>query len=98
MIQTGSEAIAQKLLTLGDVEKIMGEKAALTCNTFLKKADTVEAKCDYTALAQDAVTSKTGKLYFMYEKYSSVAAASNAYNVYLPGQPPVMKAWKLYLV
>src|SRR5204862_4383991 len=36
-------------------------------------------RCDYTALLQDEKTSKTGKLYFMYEVYAGVAAAENAY-------------------
>src|SRR6186713_2511471 len=67
MIQADTVAIAPKLLTLLDAEKIMGEQAKLTCNTFIKKPDTLEYKCDYTALSEDAITSKTGKLYFMYE-------------------------------
>src|SRR5829696_181715 len=79
IIQTDTVAIASKLLTLTDAEKIMGEPAKLTCNTFMKKGDTMEYKCDYTALSQDAITGKTGKLYFMYEIYGRVAAAANAY-------------------
>jgi len=79
IIQTDTVAIAPKLLTHTDAEKIMGEPAKLTCNTFIKKGDTLEYKCDYTALSQDAITSKMGKLYFMYEIYSGVAAAANAY-------------------
>ena len=39
----------------------------------------MEYKCDYTALAEDASTGKTGKLYFMHEVYAGVAAAQNAY-------------------
>jgi hypothetical protein len=79
IIQTDTVAIASKLLTLMDAQKIMGEPANLTCNTFIKKGDTLEYKCDYTALSQDARTSKMGKLYFMYEIYGGVAAAANAY-------------------
>ena len=79
IIQTDSDAIASKLLTLSDAEKIMGEPAELTCNTFIKKGDTLEYKCSYTALSQDEVTGKTGQLYFMYEVYASVTAAQNAY-------------------
>ena len=78
-IQTDSVAIASKLLTLADAEKIMGEPAKLTCNTFIKKGDTLEYKCDYTALSQDPMTGKTGKLYFMYEIYGEIAAAAKAY-------------------
>jgi hypothetical protein len=78
-IQTDSVAIASKLLTLSYTEKIMGEPAELACNTFIKKSDTLEYKCDYTALLQDEKTGKTGKLYFMYEVYAGVAAAQNAY-------------------
>lgn len=78
-IQADSIAIAPKLLTLTDVEKIMGEPAELTCNTYIKKDDTLEYKCDYTALSQDPVTGKTGKLYFMYEIYGRVDAAASAY-------------------
>ena len=78
-IQTDSLALASKLLTLADAEKIMGEPAKLTGNSFIKKGDTLEYKCDYTALSQDAATGKTGKLYFMYEVYSEVAAAASAY-------------------
>lgn len=77
--QKDTLATASKVLTLTDAEKIMGERAKLTGNTFIKKGDTLEYKCDYTALSQDAVTGKTGKLYFMYEVYSGVAAAANAY-------------------
>jgi hypothetical protein len=57
----------------------MGEPEELTCNTFIKKGDTLEYKCDYTAISQDEITGKTGKLYFMYEVYASVTAAENAY-------------------
>jgi len=78
-IQPDSTAIAPKLITLSFAEKIMGEPAKLTCNTFVKKGDTLEYKCDYTALSQDEITGKTGKLYFMYEVYSSITAAENAY-------------------
>lgn len=76
---TDTSAIASKLLTLTDAKKIMGEPAKLTGNAYKKKGDTLEYTCEYTALAQDAITSKTGKLYFMYEKYKGVAAAANAY-------------------
>ena len=78
-IQADTVAIASKLLMLTDAEKIMGEPGELTCNTFIKKGDTLEYKCDYTALSQDAVTRKTGKLYFMYEIYGGVDAAASAY-------------------
>jgi hypothetical protein len=79
VIQLDSVAIASKLLTLTDAEKIMGEPAKLTCNTFLKKSDTLEYKCDYTALSEDEKTNKTGKLYFMYEVYAGETPAKNAY-------------------
>ena len=70
----------------------MGEPAKLTCNIFIKKGDTLEYKCDYTALSQDEVT---GKLYFMYEVYTNAAAAENAYTFFIR---PIagMKALKLY--
>ena len=76
-VQTDSAAIASKLLTLSFAEQIMGEPANLTCNTFIKRGDTLEYKCDYTA---DEITVKTRKLYFMYEVYASVTVAENAYN------------------
>jgi len=79
VIEGDSVAIASKLLTLSDAEKIMGEPAELTCNTFVIKGDTSEYKCDYTALSQDTINRKTGKLYFMYEAYATVDAAKNAY-------------------
>lgn len=79
IIQTDTFAIASKLLTLSDAKMIMGEQVKLTGNTFIKKGDTLEYKCDYTAISQDAITSKTGKLYFMYEIYDGIAAAANAY-------------------
>ena len=79
IIQIDSVATASKLLTLSFAEKIMGEPAKLTCNTFIKKGDTLEYKCDYTALSQDGITGKTGKLYFMYEVYVGITAAENAY-------------------
>jgi hypothetical protein len=79
IIQADNRAKASKLLTLTDAEKIMGERVTLTGNTFIKKGDTLEYKCDYTALSQDTITSKIGKLYFMYEVYGGVSAAANAY-------------------
>ncbi|MES1215696.1 MAG: hypothetical protein ABUT20_09270 [Bacteroidota bacterium] len=72
-------AIAARLLTLPDAEKIMGEPAKLSCNTFIKKGDTLEYKCDYTALQRDAKTGKTGKLYFMYEIYNGTSSAASSY-------------------
>src|SRR5437870_8199100 len=72
-------AMASKLLTLDDAKKIMGEPCSLSSNTFLKKPDTVEYKCEYTARSKDLITEKTEKLYFMYEIYSGTAAAANAY-------------------
>jgi hypothetical protein len=80
ILQADTLAIASKLLTLTDAEMIMGEQVKLTGNTFIKKGDTLEYKCDYTAISQDVITSKTGKLYFMYEIYDGVAAAANAYS------------------
>jgi hypothetical protein len=79
IIQSDSAAIASRLLSLSYAEKIMGEPAELTCNTFIKRSDTLEYRCDYTALLQDEKIGKTGKLYFMYEVYAGVAAAENAY-------------------
>ncbi len=80
IIRSDSLAIAIKLLTLSSAERIMGEQANLTCNTFFKKGDTLEYKCDYTARLKDGKSGKIGKLYFMYEVYSSSVAAKNAYN------------------
>ena len=79
IIRTDSAANASNLLTIAFAERIMGEPGKLTCNTFITKVDTLEYKCDYTALSEDAITGKTGKLYFMYEIYSGVAAAAHAY-------------------
>ena len=81
VIEPESIAVAAGLLTLRDAEKIMGEPAKLSCNTFIKKGDTLEYKCDYTALNRDAKTGKTGKLYFMYEIYAGVPSAANAYTI-----------------
>lgn len=81
VIEPENIAIASGLLTLPDAEKIMGEPAKLSCNTFIKKGDTLEYKCDYTALNRDAKTGKTGKLYFMYELYAGVPSAANAYTI-----------------
>ena len=78
-IQPDSVAIAPKLLTLSYAAKVMGEPTELTCNTFIKKGDTLEYKCDFTAISKDETTGKTGKLYFMYEIYASAAAAEIAY-------------------
>ena len=78
-IQADSIAIASTQLTLSDAEKIMGEAAALTCNTFVQRDGTLEYKCDYTALSEDDRTGKTGKLYFMSEVYAEEDAAKNAY-------------------
>ncbi len=79
LVQSDTADPASTLLTLADAEKIMGEPAKLTGNSFIDKGDTLEYKCDYTALSQDPVTQKTGKLYFMYEIYSGAAAAASAY-------------------
>ncbi len=78
-IQTDSAAIASTLLTLSFAERIMGEPGKLTCNMFTQKGDTLEYRADYTAVSPDQVTGKTGKLYFMFEVYSSIAAVKNAY-------------------
>ena len=78
-IQADSIAIASKQLILSDAEKIMGESAVLTCNTFVQRDVTLEYKCDYTALSQDDRTGKTGKLYFMSEVYATEDAAKTAY-------------------
>jgi hypothetical protein len=80
IISSDSLAIAIKLLTLSSAERIMGEQANLTCNTFFKKGDTLEYKCDYTALLKEEKSSKIGKLYFMYEVYSGTVKAKNAYS------------------
>src|SRR6185295_5582356 len=79
VVQTEDVAIGSKLLTLSDAEAIMGEPAALTCNMFTQKVDTLEYKCDYTALSKDPATDKLGKLYFMDEVYKTAAAAHDAY-------------------
>jgi hypothetical protein len=81
-IQADSIAIASKQLTLSDAEKIMGESAALTCNTFVQRANTLEYKCTYTALSQDDRSSKTGKLYFMSEVYDAEDAAAAYAEIY----------------
>ena len=80
IISSDSSAVAIKLLTLPGAERIMGEQANLTCNTFFKNGDTLEYKCDYTAPLKDEKTGKIGKLYFMYEVYSSSVSAKNAYS------------------
>jgi len=79
-ISSDSLAIANKLLTPSGAERIMGEQANLTCNTYFKKSDTLEYKCDYTALLKDETSGKIGKIYFMYEVYSSSVKAKHAYN------------------
>jgi hypothetical protein len=79
-IQADSIAIASTQLTLPDAEKIMGEAAALTCNTFVQRDGTLQYKCDYTAISEDDRTGKTGKLYFMSEVYTAEDAAKNAYS------------------
>ena len=78
-IQADSIALASKQLTLSDAKKIMGESAALTCNTFVQRTSTLEYKCTYTALSQDDRSGKTGKLYFMSEVYDAEDGAKNAY-------------------
>ncbi|HYV54080.1 MAG TPA: hypothetical protein VE933_05835 [Chitinophagaceae bacterium] len=78
-IQADSIAIASKQLTLSDAEKIMGDPASLTCNTFIQRASTLEYKCTYTALSEDDRTGETGKLYFMSEVYDAEDAAKAAY-------------------
>lgn len=72
LTRTDTAGIASKLLTLADAESIMGEPAKLTGSTFINKGDTLEYTCDYTALSQDTISGKTGKLYFMYEIYEGV--------------------------
>jgi hypothetical protein len=79
-IQADSIALASKQLPLSDAEKIMGEPASLTCNTFIQRTSTLEYKCTYTAHAEDAGTGKTGKLYFMSEVYNEEDAAKAAYS------------------
>jgi hypothetical protein len=57
----------------------MGEPTVLMCNTFVQRDGTLEYRCDYSALAEDDRTGKTGKLYFMSEVYTTEDAAKNAY-------------------
>jgi hypothetical protein len=68
------------LFTLPDAEKILGEQGRLTDSSTKLKADTFEFKNTYTANAKDPKTGKTGVIYFMFEKYSTVAATQNAYS------------------
>lgn len=78
-IEPDNIAIASRQLTLPDAEVIMGEPAALECNTFVQKTSTLQYTCAYTALSVDQSTGKTGKLYYMSEVYSEENAAKNAY-------------------
>ncbi len=73
------------LFTLPDAEKILGEHGRLTDSSTALKADTLEFKSTYTANAKDQKTGKTGIIYFMYERYSSVPAAQNAYSIIKTG-------------
>jgi len=78
-IQPDSIAIASKQLTLADAEKIMGEPAMLSSNTFVQNASIPQYQCTYTALSEDDRTGKTGKLYFMSEVYIAEEVAKAAY-------------------
>jgi len=72
---------AQRLFSLSDAEKILGEAAQLIEN----EEDTTEgiftSKCVYKALKVDKKTGKTGVIYFMFEQYKDVASATNSYTV-----------------
>jgi hypothetical protein len=78
-IEADSIAIASKQLALSDAEKIMGEPAMLTCNTFTQEGSLLQYQCTYTALSEDDRTGKTGKLYYMSEVYVAEEVARAAY-------------------
>jgi hypothetical protein len=78
-IEADSVAIASKQLTLSDAEKIMGEPAMLSCNTFTQRGSLPQYQCTYTALSEDDRTGKTGKLYYMSEVYVAEEVARAAY-------------------
>jgi hypothetical protein len=67
------------LFTVADAEKILGEPANLTENKTTVKKDTIENRITYTAKANDQKSGKTGVIYYIIEKYSSVSSAHNSY-------------------
>lgn len=70
-----------KLFTLSDAERILGEKAYLKRNTLTVKDDDVSTyECTYTTNAKDQKTGNTGTLYVILEDYPRLSSAEEVYN------------------
>jgi len=71
---------ALNCLNQADAEKILGQAASLTENRMEQKADAIKYRCTYTAIQKEAVSGKTGHLYYMFEKYKNDSLAKNVFD------------------
>jgi len=82
-------------LSLQDVEQILGEPAHLEDASAYLVGNTKTYESSYFADALDIATGKTGAIYFTYEEYETVQAASLSYesirnaNEQAPGVEPL---------
>jgi hypothetical protein len=68
------------LVTVDDVEKIMGEPLHLSDSTTKHAADATTYQCAYKANAEDPKSKKTGAIYFLFEEYDQVSSAQKKYS------------------
>jgi glycine betaine/choline ABC-type transport system substrate-binding protein len=80
VIQDSKEIQENKLLTLPDAEKILGEPAHLTESSSIGTGEVSAYRYAYTANSIDQKSGKTGVIYFLLEKYNNISAAQKKYS------------------
>jgi len=68
------------LVTIDDVEKIMGEPLHLSDSATKRAADATTYQCAYKANTEDIKSKKTGAIYFLFEEYGQVSSAQKKYS------------------
>lgn len=74
-----SDSIPQSCITQSEAESILGQSARLSEKSSTMKETILQCKCTYTAISEDAKTGKTGKLYYMFEKYKDESSARKVF-------------------
>ena len=78
--QPDSSIYLNKLFTLSDAEKILGEQASLTDSSTTIKGNILTYSCAYLANAKDSKSGKIGSIYFLFEKYDEISSAKKEYS------------------
>ncbi|HKR03032.1 MAG TPA: hypothetical protein VJY62_00245 [Bacteroidia bacterium] len=78
--QDSKPVTPDKLLTLPDAEKILGQPAHLADSSSGRDHNIFTYQCAYKANAEDTISGKTGALYFLAEHYSNVSDARKKYS------------------